>query len=234
MKKSLIDMLNTNKLSLIVSLPSNDIELAREAVQNGADAIKVHINVSHRASGNDFGSVEENKEFLKQLVDEFDCPIGIVPSDSHEKIMKEEIEFLESIGFSYFSIYMQDCPTFLLNSKLEKTVAGNYDYQLEEIKHIDQVGVQAFEASIIHGDEYGTPINVSDLLKYTSIVENVNVPVIVPTQRKVIPEDVRALYKTGVKAIMAGAVSIGTEKESIGRTVKEFRKAFDEIITEEA
>lgn len=233
MKKSLIDLLNNNKMSLIVSLPSNDIELARVAVKNGADAIKVHINVNHRASGNKFGSVRDNKEFLKQLVEEFDCPIGIVPSDSLEKVKKEEIQFLESIGFNYFSIYMQDCPTFLLDSKLEKTVAGNYEYDLEEIKFINQLGVQAFEASIIHGEEYGTPLNASDLLKYTSIVEKVNVPVIVPTQRKVVPENLKALYRIGVKGIMTGAVSIGNNKESIGRMVKEFRQELDKIISEE-
>lgn len=233
MKNSLMDMLNTKKMSLVVSLPSNDIELAREAVKNGADAIKVHINVTHRASGNEFGTVEDNKEFLNQLVNEFDCPIGIVPADSHEKVNKEEIEYLESIGFSYFSIYMHHCPVFLLDSKLEKTVASNNEYDLDEIKHLDLIGVQAFEASIVPGEEYGTPVNVSDLLKYTSIVKNVNVPVIVPTQRKVVPEDVKALYKTGIKAIMAGAVSIGKEKETIGSTIKAFRKAFDEILTEE-
>lgn len=231
MDNSLIKMLNEKKLSLIVSLPSNDIKLAREAVENGADAIKVHVNVSHRASGNDFGTVAENEEFLKKLVEEFDCPIGIVPGDSHEKIKKEDIEKLEQIGLNYFSIYMHHCPTLLLDSKLEKTVAGDHSYDLEELKHIDRAGIQAFEASVIQGEEYGTPLNARDLIKYTTIAEATPVPVIIPTQRNVQPSDIKALYRTGIKAVMTGAISIG--KENIGPKVKEFRTAIDKMLEED-
>lgn len=234
MTRSLIEMLQKNKFSLIVSLPSNDIELARTAIKNGADAIKAHVNLSHRASGNSFGTIEENREFLTQLMEEFDGPIGIVPGDNIEKINPADIQLLEEMGISYFSIYAHDCPTFLLQSKLEKTVATNHTYRLEELKQLDKVGIQAFEASIIKGEEYGTPLNVSDLVTYAAIAETVSVPVIIPTQRKVVPEDLPALYQTGVKAVMTGAVSIGKEKESIGKTIRAFRAAMDDVIGEGA
>ena len=53
-------------MTLIVSLPVNDMELARLAWENGADFIKVHTNVFHNAS-------KGHRHFDEQLV-----PEGIV------------------------------------------------------------------------------------------------------------------------------------------------------------
>ena len=55
------EMIRQNKFSLVVSLPSNDLELAKAALEGGAQAVKVHCNVWHRASGHTFGSYAENK-----------------------------------------------------------------------------------------------------------------------------------------------------------------------------
>ena len=41
--------------ALAVSLPLNDIALAKAAEEAGADALKIHINVHHDASGTHFG-----------------------------------------------------------------------------------------------------------------------------------------------------------------------------------
>jgi hypothetical protein len=43
-------LLATKPMTLVVSLPENDYDLARLAWENGADAIKVHINVFHNAT----------------------------------------------------------------------------------------------------------------------------------------------------------------------------------------
>ena len=48
-----------SKFVLLVSLTRNDPHLARIALENGADAIKVHLNCAHFASGTNFGSWEE-------------------------------------------------------------------------------------------------------------------------------------------------------------------------------
>lgn len=61
-------MIETNKFSLVVSLPSNKLELAQAALDGGAQAVKVHCNVWHRASGHTFGTYAENREFLRQLI----------------------------------------------------------------------------------------------------------------------------------------------------------------------
>ena len=224
----LTDLLMSNKLSLIVSLPNNDIEMAKAAIAGGADAIKVHINVNHRASGNIFGSLEENRTFFETLANEFSGPLGIVPGGSLENIHESELKELETMGFNYFSVYMKHMPSFMLDLNMEKTVAGDAEYSLNTVSSLNGTRINAFEASIIPGEEYGTPLNFQDLLKYKSIVDVLDIPVIVPSQRKIVPRDVPHLADIGIKAVMIGAVVTGKDPITIERTTKEIRKAMDQ------
>ena len=59
------NLIETNKFTLVVSLPSNNLEMAKAALEGGAQAVKVHCNVWHRASGHTFGTYAENREFLQ-------------------------------------------------------------------------------------------------------------------------------------------------------------------------
>ncbi|HQN29432.1 MAG TPA: hypothetical protein PLT43_12740, partial [Mesotoga sp.] len=44
-------LLKSERKLLIVSLPENTFEFARAALENGADAVKLHVNVKHRVTG---------------------------------------------------------------------------------------------------------------------------------------------------------------------------------------
>ena len=78
-----VELLSDRKFTLVVSLPANDLNLAKAALEGGADAVKVHCNVWHRASGHTFGTFEENKDFLKDLISLCgDVPVGLVPGTS--------------------------------------------------------------------------------------------------------------------------------------------------------
>ena len=74
------ELLERKPLSLVVSLPENDIALARAAMEEGADALKVHYNVGHRASGNHFGPLDMYAEVFRAIRSEFGGPLGVVPS----------------------------------------------------------------------------------------------------------------------------------------------------------
>ncbi|MEK6455849.1 hypothetical protein [Caldifermentibacillus hisashii] len=220
----LTSMLQDYNMSLIVSLPSNDLELAKAAIAGGADGIKVHINVSHRASGNTFGSLAENRKFFEALTREFSGPIGVVPGGSIDRVQEAEIKELEELGISYYSIYMDHMPSFMLNTSMDKTVAGHSDFHLDTLRSLNGTAINAFEASIINGDEYGTPLNFQDLLNYKSIVDTLEMPVIVPSQRKLTPNDIPHLAEVGIKGIMIGAVVTGKDRQSIERETREMRK----------
>ncbi len=222
--------LNENKMTLIVSLPENRFDLAKAAIQAGVDAIKLHVNVNHRASGNVFEAVASYVEVFRRIRDEFSGPLGIVPGGSFEDIRQSEMEQLLDLGFNFYSIYAHDKPSWMLGlDKIEKTFAISSDYSLTTIGNVKHLGITALEASIIPGEEYGTPLTFKDVLAYNWLAQHVDVSVLVPSQRKLVPSDIPILANAGVKGVMLGAIVIGNTKESIQQAISSFRNAIDSL-----
>jgi hypothetical protein len=221
--------LNQSKLQLMVSLPFNDAALAKAAIEEGADGLKVHTNVDHRGSGTSFGALSEYKETFREIRSLFDGPLGIVPGGSFEAVIADEIEELPGIGIDFYSIYAWHLPTFLLKSgKLASTFAIDNRFDLRYLSAAKSFPVmEALEASIVPGDEYGSPLSFADLLKYRWLVENSGLPVIVPSQRKILPQDVPALKDCGIRVLLTGAVANGKKEDEIRRAVHAFRNAID-------
>ncbi|WP_338590258.1 hypothetical protein V6669_02090 [Paenibacillus sp. Y5S-9] len=224
------ELLERRPLSLVVSLPENDIGLARAAMEEGADALKVHYNVGHRASGNHFGPLDMYAEVFQAIRSEFGGPLGVVPSGSIDGAQREDVEGLSGLGFDFYSIYAHHLPSFMLNDLgLDPTFAINEEYDASLVTSAAYFGFTALEASIVPGKEYGTPLSFADVLKYRRLVLQAQIPVLVPSQRRLVPEDVRVLRDTGVKAIMLGAVVTGNTEEQLRRAVNGFRNAVDSL-----
>lgn len=223
------EMMEKNKMSLIVSLPENDLSLGRAAIEAGADGLKFHINVEHRASGNIFYGLNEYKSMFATLRDECNGPLGIVLGDSPEKISFDEVRELEDIGFDYFSLYSKDIPLELLKTKLAKTFAIADGFHIDLLDALDNTIMDGFEISIVKKEDYGLPLTFQDYLAYKSIIDKVAIPTIIPSQKKLIPSDIPYLHDIGVDAVMLGAVVIGKSVKDISKSVKEFRKAIDEL-----
>ena len=79
------------------------------------------------------------------------------------------------------------------------------------------------------GTEYGQPLCMRDLLRYHALAHATPLPVIVPTQRMIRPEEVKALAQTGIHGLMIGAVVTGRTEESIRKAVRSFREAIDRM-----
>ncbi|WP_239615075.1 hypothetical protein [Cohnella mopanensis] len=224
------ESLNKRNLTLIVSLPANDADLARAALEAGADGLKVHYNVGHRASGNHFGQLDEYEDVFRSIRDQFDGPFGVVPSGSIEGAKREDIERLAPMGFDFYSIYGHHLPSFMLDGLgLERTFAINESSDLSLLASASHYGFTALEASVIPGAEYGTPLSFADVLKYRYLVEHAKMPVLVPSQRKLVPDDIRALSDTGVKAVMLGAIVVGKTEDTLRKAVAEIRNAIDRL-----
>ncbi|WP_240636839.1 hypothetical protein [Paenibacillus silvae] len=223
-------MLAHKPLSLIVSLPGNDLTLARAALEEGADALKVHYNVGHRASGNHFGPLDEYTEIFRAIRSQFGGPFGVVPSGSIEGIRREDVERLAGIGFDFYSIYAHHLPSFMLQDLgLGSTFAINDAYDVSLVESTAHFGFTALEASIVPGEEYGSPLSFADVLHYRQLVLKAGVPVLVPSQRKLVSEDVPVLHHSGIKAIMLGAIVTGKTEDQLRRAVSSFRNAIDRL-----
>ncbi|MGG4131709.1 hypothetical protein ABEW19_25960 [Paenibacillus illinoisensis] len=224
------EALNGQHMLLVVSLPANDAVLARAAIEEGADALKVHYNVGHRASGNHFGPLDEYIENFREIRSQFNGPLGVVPSGTLDGTQQEDVARLSGLGFDFYSIYAHHLPSFMLGELgLDKTFAINEHYDPSLVKEAKHYGFTALEASIVPGEEYGTSLSFSDVLRYRRLVMQAELPVLVPSQRRLVQEDVQVLHDTGVKAIMLGAVVTGKTEEQLRKAVNGFRNAMDKL-----
>lgn len=217
-------------MSLIVSLPMNNYEFAKIAWESGADAIKVHANVFHRASQNTFGTLDEQKEIFTKILKDSPIPVGIVPGED-VGLVENILDEIVTMGFDFVSLYGHHTPpSLVLRKDINNFFAVNSTYSFEEIREISSSFVtDILELSIMAPENYGQRLNARDLARYQYIASFSKAPTVVPTQKLIYPSDVPALYKTGIKAVMIGAISTGKEPETIRKTVKDFRNEIDRL-----
>ena len=228
-----VQLLDRRKLILVVSLPSNDLELAKAALEGGADAVKVHCNVWHRASGHTFGTYEENKEFLKALIGLCgDVPVGLVPGTAEAFITEAELRELKEMGLDFISAYSHNLPCFAMDYPGVTAVvaigADDCESVLDAVRDSD---IAVLEASVVRGEEYGQDLTCADVLRYGSIVRRTGKPCMVPTQKKIRPEDVKHLYRAGCRALMIGAIVFGQNPtpEELREITAAYRSAVDAL-----
>lgn len=226
-------MIADNKFSLVVSLPSNNLDLAKAALEGGAQAVKVHCNVWHRASGHTFGTYQENKPFLKELISLCgDVPVGLVPGAEEAFITVEERLELESMGLGFFSSYIHHLPCHMMESKkLVKMAAIDYTYNQNTLDAVKNSAIDVLECSVQPGGNYGTPLNYADILRYSDIAGKSGKNCLIPTQRNIKPQEVKHLADAGCKAVMIGAIVMGKEPdaEQVKSVTAAFRNAIDAI-----
>ncbi|UVI27264.1 hypothetical protein [Paenibacillus spongiae] len=216
--------------ALIISLPGNSMELFRAAVEGGADAIKIHFNVEHRASGTRFGSIAEYGELLSDMCRSFSGPIGAVVGDSVQNVTREEVNRLTEAGADFISLYAHHAPGWLLNcDRISKMIAVSGDYEAGAVSAFRSLPIEMLEASIVPAHEYGSLMSVKDLLQYRWLAEQSGKPVIVPSQRSIRVDELEALRLSGMSGIMIGAMVTGTDAQSIYEATGTFRRGLDEL-----
>lgn len=223
-------LLEKKRFSMIISLPANDAALAQAALEEGADGLKVHVNVGHRASDTQFGPLSQYEQVFRHIRELCKGPLGVVPAGSPEDVEREEIAKLGSLDFDFYSIYAHHLPSFMLQEEgWDRTFAINDSYDLSMIADLQDFGFTALEASIVPGAEYGSLLTMADLLKYRYLARRAGIPVVVPSQRKLIADDLQPLQEAGVRAVLLGAIVTGRSEQQLRRTVSEFRNAIDRL-----
>ncbi|MCR4782951.1 MAG: hypothetical protein K6A35_00315 [bacterium] len=220
-----------DKFVLLVSITQNDPELAKIAVENGADAVKVHLNCAHFASGTNFGSWQEEKEKIAKVAEVVrpHIPLGIVTGAEMVPIREDLLEIRQA-GFDFWDLFADHIPPeYLKWDDMAHMSAVGSDWTPEFVKDLVSLGVEVIEASIIPRTMYRTRLTAADLCLYKHLVRSAGVPVIVPTQKKIRPDEVRYLYEVGVGGLAIGAVVTGLGSECLGERVAAFRKAIDEL-----
>ncbi|HEX8551346.1 MAG TPA: hypothetical protein VF681_07295 [Abditibacteriaceae bacterium] len=219
-----LQLFKDKPFSVWVSLPRNDVELARAAVRGGAHGLKVHINVEHFASGTRFGSLYEERDNLARIVEAADgIPVGIVPGGNGVFASEEEFAALAKLGIDFFDSYPADAPSWVLEqNSLDKMLAAYHGAPVDELQAYCALGMTMCEASILPHESYGQSLTIADVARYKTLCDALPVPVMVPSQKKIVPRDVAALKTAGVRALLIGAIVTGREAQSIEQAARAF------------
>ncbi|MEN6547364.1 MAG: hypothetical protein ABFE07_15110 [Armatimonadia bacterium] len=221
--------------ALLVSLPANDPDLARAARDGGAQGLKVHINIEHAAAKVRFGSLDDEATRIEEIAS-LGLPVGIVPGDASRMAPPEDFRRLHELGLDFADLYLGAMPAWLLSALPLPLMAalGHEDMsrpdRLASVATLTSIGM--IEASIIPHTEYGNPLSAGDLADYTTftrILGQADRPVIVPTQRHIVPDDLAALASTGIRALLIGAIVTGRTAADISAATRVYREALDQL-----
>ncbi len=222
-----LSQLQSSKPCLIVSLPGNNVEMACAAEAAGADAVKVHINVTHHATHLTFGPLEAERPALEQILRAVKIPVGLVPGEDLA-ISPEMTRAIAEMGFTFVDAYAHTFPTWFRGGHTDYWAAINPTYSSAEMVSLAALPwVDVIEAAIIPTDAYGQLLSIRDLARYREIARLLSKPFVVPSQRKLRVEDVPSLLSAGAKNIMIGAVVIGMQGRGVETVTREFRRAMD-------
>jgi len=212
---------------LLVSVPVNQPEFAKAAQEEGADGIKIHLNMVHPASKTNFGSWQEEKENLAKILDAVNIPVGIVPGAEMPPSPEEMLE-IAGFGFDFIDMFLHFMPAYLLGLPGPSKMAAVNEVNPVQLREIKKLKIEAVETSIVPRELYHTPLTAKDLINYQIIAQETDLPILVPTQKKILPREVKFLKNAMANGIVIGAVVTGIELKSFAWAVKNFRRAIDE------
>lgn len=225
----LLDVLK-ERFTLMVSLPKNSPELARAAVEAGAECLKVHINCHHFASDTRFGSWQQEKAVIAEIKEICgDIPLGLVTGEENQP-SASDLEEIAGFGFDFWDLFCKFTPPQYLDlPNLGRMVAIDSSWQPWLVEAMAELGVDVIESSIIPRDQYRGGLSLEDVARYHHLAKSSPMPILIPTQRAILPEQVRYLKRAGAAGITIGAVVTGLENPGFGEAVGRFREAIDKL-----
>lgn len=220
-----LERIRQGHFGVIVALPSNDLTMAQAAEAAGADAIKVHLNITHRASKVTFGSLEQERPVLERILSSVKIPVGIVPAA--EGVRRDEVAAVARMGFDFIDMFAQFIPPWYLQLPgVTKVAAVDSTWTPEEMRMLARVPeIEMVEVAIIAPEGYGQPLSLRDLVRYRAAVQALDKPSILPTQRRVELDDVPVLAGLGINAVMIGVLFTGREADQLYERTKAFVRA---------
>jgi hypothetical protein len=217
-------LLASRRFLVIASLPANDPRMARAAFAAGADAVKVHLNVRHRASGTSFGSWAREGPAIRRILAEARGAVGLMPG-AETLPSRAQLSEIIGLGVSFIDIYEHDMPSWMLELKTTRMPAAAEGTTLKRVRALSRLGADCLEASIQPHQAYGQPLTAADLGKYRVLAKAFGKPVFVPSQKKLVPGDLEKLAKAGAAGVLLGAVCLGRTASGFSKGLRAFTHA---------
>ncbi len=214
---------------LIVSLPRNEVELAKAAREAGADLLKVHVNVRHLASGTDFGSLAHERDRLMDIL-AVGLPTGLVPGEE-TMVAPKEMPQIRAMGFAFLDAFVDVMPSYLYDAGLPVVPALPHSIDPRYLNQARDLPGEWVEAAVVPREGYGQPPTPEDFAALRTAAEVTAKRLIVPTQRRVAPTDLPRYFEIpAVAAVTIGAIVTGTDPVSLARVTNAFRRELDRLV----
>ncbi len=204
------------------------MELARAAAHAGADLLKVHINVRHRASGTEFGSLKAERDRLLEILN-VGLPVGLVPGEE-TMATPNELPQIRAMGFAFLDAFIHVLPPYLYTAGLPVIPALPHSIARHYLIQVRDLPGEWVEAAIVAPEGYGQPPADGDFAALQTAAEVTGKRLIVPTQRQIAPADLSRYFDIpAVSAVTIGAIVTGLDPNSLARTTSAFRHALDRV-----
>lgn len=223
-----MDLSRYGRGTLVVSLPRNDPQLARAAKEGGADLLKVHVNVYHRASEHRFGSLAEEADRIREVVS-VGLPVGLVPGEE-TFISREEARSLAQLGIAFVDVYVSALRLYVYESGLPVIPAIDANTPAGLWYGLRHLPGDWLEAAVVPKERYGTEPSAEDLAWLAAVGEATQRKLLVPSQRHIDPSDLGYYFRIPwVHAIMIGAIVTGQSPDGVYEATVSVRKALDAL-----
>jgi hypothetical protein len=133
--------------------------------------------------------------------------------------------------FAFIDAYVHRLPLFLYEAGIPVIPAVPHDYPATALGSLAALPGDWLEAALVPPDGYGRDPTAADLAALAHLGAVTRRRLIVPTQRRIRPQDVaRYLTIPQVWALMIGAVVTGRTARGIARATEQFRRALDDLV----
>jgi len=210
--------LTGGRFPVAISLARHDMALAEAAKDAGADALKLHLNAYHRASGTGFGTFAEERPFFEEVAT-LGLPL-LVMAGQQTVPGPQELEELRSLGVEGFNIYFDHMQPHLLQSSLRPMPAMADSSSDDDLDRMNDLDGAVIEASVTAFADYGEPLTPEDVERYRHIASRSRVPVIAPSQKRFVPADMADLRDAGLSGVLLGVIVTGETSASLKAAVR--------------
>jgi len=159
-----------------------------------------------------------------------EIPVGLMVG-AETVATPQDVEQARQLGFDFLDAFAHHMPAWMAGLEDVAAMAAiDAAYDAERISGLEAAGANLIEAAIIPHEGYGRPLTVSDLAAYCRLRLATGLPIVVPTQRHIVPDDLpRLVGKAGMNAVMIGAVVTGKDASGIAEATSAFRRAIEAL-----
>lgn len=210
---SFVAEIKNKPFSLVVELPSISSSFFQAAYENGADFIRVKP-----LSFYDLQNAQDALKISKLFM-------GLDLAN-----IKEEIKIKDIQKFSFLTLPFRSRKNQKLeNIRLPFLLRLSTLYSLDEIVSMEKNTLAALEADIVPKPGWGREMINADLQNYISIALASKAPVLVPTQRNLLPSEIAILWDAGIKGIVLTSDFLENDIEQFEKKIKDFSAAVKEL-----